>query len=62
VENPDGISPATPLARTLLRYQGTKIPAATWLDAGGYRVAAFGFPLETSPQLESILKDVLKKF
>ena len=62
VENPDGISPASPLARTLLRYKGTKIPAATWLDAGGYRVAAFGFPLETSPQLESILKDVLKKF
>lgn len=62
VENPDGIAPASARAKTLLRYRGTKISAATWYDAGGYKVAAFGFPLETSPQLDEVLKNVLRKF
>ena len=62
VENPDGIGPASARTRTILSYQGTNIPAATWFDAGGYRVAAFGFPLETSPELPEVIKTVLRKF
>ena len=62
VENADGIKPASGRSKILMRYQGTLIPAATWYDGPGYRVAAFGFPLETSPQLEGLLKGVMKKF
>ena len=62
VENPDGIKPAAKQARLLLRYQGSNVPAATFFDAGTYRVAAFGFPLETSAQLEEIVKTVLGLF
>ena len=62
VESPDGIAPASPRSKTLLRYHGSRVPAATWFDAGGYKVAAFGFPLETSPQLDEVLKNVLRKF
>ena len=62
VENPDGIAPASARAKTLLRYHGTNIPAATWYEAGGYKVAAFGFPLETSPQLPDILRTILGRF
>jgi hypothetical protein len=47
VENPDGIEPASEKARTILRYAGTAIPAATLLDDGKHRAIAFGFPLET---------------
>ena len=63
VESPDGIKPAGPKASVLMRYgDNAHIPAATFYDAGLYRVAAFGFPLETSPQLESLVKTVLLKF
>ena len=62
VDNADGIKPATGKSKILLRYQGTLIPAATWYDAPTYRVAAFGFPLETSDKMEAILKALLKKF
>ena len=62
VENPDGIAPASAKTRTLLRYKGTDIPAATYMDNGRYRVAAFGFPLEVSPQLGDIIKRVLTLF
>ena len=62
VENPDGILPASPKSQTLMRYKGTNVTAATYFDQGTYRVAAFGFPLEVSPQMEEILKTVLQKF
>jgi hypothetical protein len=63
VENADGIKPASGRSKILMRYQGTLNPAATWFDGpNGYHVAAFGFPLETSPQMEGLLKGVLKKF
>ena len=63
MENADGIKPASGRSKILMRYQGTLIPAATWFDGpNGYHVAAFGFPLETSPQMEGLLKGVLKKF
>ena len=55
VENPDGIEPASAKAKALLRYNGTKITAATAFEGNGYRCVAFGFPLETSPQLPEIL-------
>ena len=62
VENPDGIGPASARTKTLMRYHGTNIPAATWYEAGSYKVAAFGFPLETSPELPEVIKTVLRKF
>ena len=62
VENPDGIAPASAKTKALLRYKGTDITAATFMDNGRYRVAAFGFPLEVSPQLGDIIKRVLTLF
>ncbi len=62
VENPDGIAPASAKTKALLRYKGTDITAATFMDNGRYRVAAFGFPLEVSPQLGEIIKCVLTLF
>ena len=62
VENPDGILPAGDKSRALMRYKGTDVTAATWLDQGTYRVAAFGFPLETSPEMDQLIKIVLRKF
>ena len=62
VDNADGIAPASAKTRALLRYNGTDIPAATLYTAKGYRVAAFGFPLETSPQMGEILESVLHSF
>ena len=62
VENPDGLAPASAKTRALLRYKGTGITAATFMDNGRYRVAAFGFPLEVSPQLGVMIKNVLQLF
>ena len=58
VENPDGIGPASDKARTILRYAGTQIPAATVFDDGTHRAVAFGFPIETlttAGALETVL-------
>ena len=60
VENPDGIEPASAKAKALLRYNGTKITAATAFEGNGYRCVSFGFPLETSPQLQEILSATMK--
>lgn len=62
VENPDGLAPASDHTQAVMRYQGTNVTAATFFDAGAWRVAAFGFPLETSPEMEAIMKTVLRKF
>ena len=62
VENADGINPVPGKGRILMRYQGTLIPAATWYDGPGYKAAAFGFPLETSDKMDTVIKTVLKKF
>ena len=62
VESPDGIEPASEKAKALLRYQGTRITAATAYEGKGYRCVAFGFPLETSPQLAEILAATMKFF
>lgn len=61
VENPDGIKPASDKTTVLMYYSGGKIPAATLYTTKGYRVAAFGFPLETSPELGQLLKVSLEK-
>ena len=62
VDNADGIAPAGRDSRVLLRYEGTNIPAATLFNGKGYRVAAFGFPLETSAQMGEVIKGILKLF
>jgi hypothetical protein len=62
VESPDGIEPASEKAKALLRYKGTRITAATAFQGDGYRCVAFGFPLETSPQLQEILYATMKYF
>ena len=60
VESPDGIEPASEKTKALLRYKGTRITAATAFEGEGYRCVAFGFPLETSPQLQEILSATLR--
>ena len=62
VENADGLAPASAQTQALMRYKGTDITAATYMDNGRYRVAAFGFPLEVSPQLGEIIKNILQRF
>ena len=63
VDNADGIGPASKATRILMRYESSGIPAATLYEAReGYRVAAFGFPLETSAQMGEVLRTVLQKF
>ena len=63
VDNADGLAPAGKDTQILLRYKGTDIPAATLYKAkGGYQVAAFGFPLETSAQMGEVIRSVLRTF
>ena len=49
----------------MLRYRGSDVSAAVLYDAGAYRVAAFGFPLETllSPDaLAAVMASTLSLF
>ena len=62
VDNADGIAPAGKNSQILMRYSGTDIPAATLYNGKGYRVAAFGFPLETSAQMGEVIREVLHSF
>ncbi|MBO4624116.1 MAG: xanthan lyase [Bacteroidales bacterium] len=62
VDNADGLAPAGKDTRILLRYKGTDIPAATLYNGKGYQVAAFGFPLETSAQMDEVIGSVLHSF
>ncbi|MBR4774531.1 MAG: xanthan lyase [Bacteroidales bacterium] len=63
VESPDGIKPASSKASILMRYKDGSVPAAVWFESpAGYKVASFGFPLETSPELPELMDAVLKKF
>jgi len=60
VENPDGIAPAGDRSQVLMRYHRSGISAATLFTAeGGYKVVAFGFPLEASAQLPQLLMQAL---
>ena len=60
VENPDGIRPGSAQSGILMRYHGNGTPAAVLYNGKGYRVAAFGFPLETSEQMPELLKSTLQ--
>ena len=61
VENPDGLAPAGESSRLLLRYRGSEIGAAVFYEApAGYRVAAFGYPLEVSPEMAATLSATLR--
>ena len=64
VENPDGLSPAGDQSRLLMRYHASPVGAATLYEPkkAGYRGAAFGFPLETSPEGGDIIQNVLQLF
>ena len=75
VENPDGICPVTGSgvgiggavgsnvgksdSRYIMFYKGTGIGAAVLFSGKGYRVASFGFPLETSSDLPALMKATL---
>ncbi|MBQ9548270.1 MAG: xanthan lyase [Bacteroidales bacterium] len=63
VENPDGIRPASRYeGRIALRYADSLIPAAVFHKGAGYRVAAYGFPLECLKQaadLQVLLREAL---
>ena len=60
VENPDGIAPSNPdFGKYIMKYKGTSIGAAVLSQGKGYKVAAFGFPLETCSDLSGVLKATL---
>ncbi len=64
VENPDGLAPAGDETRLLMRYHASPVGAATLYQPAkaGYRVAAFGFPLETSPECDDLIRAALRLF
>ena len=65
VENPDGIVPADDKGVTTYRYTGNNVPAAVQFTAKGYKVASFGFPLETVTDysdMEMLIRDALTFF
>ena len=47
VESVDGIGPASSKGTVLFRYSDSGISAATGFQGKNYKVAAFGFPIET---------------
>ena len=64
IENPDGISPSNPdFGKYIMKYKGSGIGAAVLSQGkGGYKVAAFGFPLETCSDIDGVLKATLGLF
>ena len=65
VENPDGISPADDNGTILLRYTSNHVPAAVRFKGKNYKVASFGFPLETIvnyDDMASLIRDALDYF
>lgn len=63
VENPDALSPRSANScQVVLRYSATMEPAAIHYDAGGYRVASYGFPLEcldSGTDFARLMKDAI---
>ena len=45
-----------------MKYKGTGIGAAVLSQGKGYKVAAFGFPLETCSNLSGVIKATLGLF
>ena len=64
VENPDGIAPANPdFGKFIMKYKANGIGAAVLSQGkGGYKVTAFGFPLETCSDMGGVLKATLGLF
>ena len=65
VENPDGIAPATPSGKTILKYTDSGISAGICNDTGRYRTVIIGFPFETIAEKEAadkIISSTLKFF
>ena len=61
VENPDGIAPANPdFGKFIMKYKNNGIGAAVLSQGKGYKVAAFGFPLETCSDLDGVLKATME--
>ena len=61
VENPDGIAPSNPdFGKYIMKYKNNGIGAAVLSQGKGYKVAAFGFPLETCSDLEGVLTATLQ--
>ncbi len=48
VESPDAVFPADNRGATFMRYTENNLPAGTLFDAGSYRTAVIGFPIEHS--------------
>ena len=63
VENPDGIAPANPdFGKFIMKYKTNGVGAAVLTQGKGYKVAAFGFPLETCSDMGGVLKATLGLF
>ena len=56
IESPDGISPASSSAKTILRYSDTGISAGVGHVANGYKTVSLGFPIEALHNEEDIYK------
>ena len=65
VEAPDGLMPAGKNCHSILRYSDTNISAATCFNAGKYKTACFGIPLETLEDngvMTDVIRSVLEYF
>ena len=62
VEAPDGISPASSSAQSILRYEDTGVSAGIKYQGNGYRTVCLGFPIETlksESDIDAILSSCL---
>ena len=65
VETPDGITPASELATTFLKYGDTDIPAGVFYNSGKHKVVSLGFPIETMKNqgdIDILLASILSSF
>jgi len=65
VENPDGIRQSGSNGRLAYKYRSSNVGAAVLYKGSGYRVASYGFPLETLKRpedLQEVLRGALEFF
>lgn len=65
VENPDGIRQSGTSGRLAYKYRSSNVGAAVLYKGSGYRVASYGFPLETLKRpedLQEVLRGALEFF
>lgn len=55
VEHPNGISPSSKSAKTVVRYADTGAPAGIAFKGGNYSTVCYGFPLETLKKEEDLI-------